>query len=107
MVIFNSTFMLVKELESDLILWLKGEIIKLQRTGGLTEGCHPRVSAMREACGVSHEHADTASVAFQVEFPTIEAGRQWELDNFVDVVTEFEDKFKVEGMVFTSFFEVV
>lgn len=107
MVIFNSTFMVRKELESDVILWLKGEIIKLQGAGGFGEGCNPRVSAMREAGGVSHEHADAASVAFQVEFPGISSAKEWEQSRFGTLAMEFDGKFGPEGMVFTSFFEVV
>ncbi len=103
MIIFNSTFMVRKELEAEVILWLKGEIAKLE----LGEGCNPRVSAMREAGGVSHEHADAASIAFQVEFPSAEAAKSWSRASFEPLASAFDSVFGPEGMVFTSLFEVV
>lgn len=101
--------MVRKELESDLILWLKEEILKLQtsETAGMGEGDHPRVSAMREAGGVSHEHADAASVAFQVEFPSVNSAKIWGDRIFQKLAGAFDAKFGPEGMVFTSLFEVV
>ncbi len=119
MVIHNATFMVRKELEADVILWLKGKIAKMEANSSalsemrkedgieLEEGINPRVSAMREAGGVSHEHADAASIAFQVEFPSAEAARLWSKRSFERLASEFDSKFGTEGMVFTSLFEVV
>ena len=109
MIIHNATFMVRKELESDLILWLKAEIAKLANSthAGMGEGTNPRVSAMREAGGVSHEHADAASVAFQVEFPTEASAKIWSERSFNPLAAAFDSKFGPEGMVFTSLFEVV
>lgn len=108
MVIHNATFMVRKELENDLILWLKGEIARMEGgKAGMGEGCNPRVSAMREAGGVSHLHADAASIAFQVEFPSEASAKIWAERAFNPLVVAFDDKFGPEGMVFTSLFEVV
>lgn len=100
--------MVRKELESDLILWLKSEIARMEgAVAGMGEGCNPRVSAMREAGGVSHEHADAASVAFQVEFPSEASARIWAERSFNPLAAAFDKRFGPEGMAFTSLFEVV
>ena len=108
MIIHNATFMVRKDLENDLILWLKEKIGRLESgNAGMGEGCNPRVSAMREAGGVSHIHADAASVAFQVEFPSETTAKIWAERAFNPLAAEFDEKFGPEGMVFTSLFEVV
>ncbi|MBD5189446.1 MAG: DUF4286 family protein [Bacteroidales bacterium] len=109
MIIHNATFMVRKEMEAEVILWLKGEIAGLMNDelAGMGEGTNPRVSAMREAGGVSHEHADAASVAFQVEFPSLHAAKIWSERSFNKLADAFGEKFGPEGMVFTSLFEVV
>ncbi len=109
MIIHNATFMVRREMEAEVILWLKGEIAKLEAgdKAGMGEGTNPRVSAMREAGGVSHEHADAASVAFQVEFPSVAAAKLWGERSFERLASAFDSKFGPEGMVFTSLFEVV
>lgn len=108
MIIHNATFMVRKEMEAEVILWLKGEIAKMETgdNAGMGEGFNPRVSAMREAGGVSHEHADAASVAFQVEFPSVSSAKIWSERSFEKLAADFDSKFGPEGMVFTSLFEV-
>ncbi|MBD5237605.1 MAG: DUF4286 family protein [Bacteroidales bacterium] len=101
MTIHNATFMVRKEQEADVILWLKGEKIDL------ANGCNPRVSAMREAGGIRHDQADAASIAYQVEFPDEKSAKDWSNGPFSELANKFDGKFGPEGMVFTSLFEVV
>lgn len=109
MIIHNATFMVEKERESEVILWLKGEIARMEKSSdaAMGEGRNPRVSAMREAGGVSHEHADAASIAFQVEFPDMAAAKIWGERSFGKMADAFTAKFGQQTMVFTSLFEVI
>ncbi|MDE6027302.1 MAG: DUF4286 family protein [Muribaculaceae bacterium] len=109
MIIHNATFMVRKEMEAEVILWLKGKIARMENdaVAGMGEGKNPRVSAMREAGGVSHEHADAASLSFQVEFPSAASAKIWGERSFQKLAADFDSKFGPEGMVFTSLFEVV
>jgi len=104
MVIHNATFMVRRDLEGDLVLWLKGE------TAGLSyyTGKNPRISAMREAGGIRSHEADAASVAFQVEFPDEEEALRWRAEVFTPLAGRFTSRFgSEESMAFTSLFEVV
>lgn len=104
MIIHNATFMLRKELEEDVLLWLKGMMCAMD----LGAGSNPRISAMREAGGVSHHHADAASIAFQVEFPSIEQAKEWAAGPFEELSERFTARYGgEESMVFTSLFEVI
>ena len=104
MIIHNATFMIEKEREADVILWLKKEIA----TPGFTDGgCNPRVSAMREAGGVNHKEAEAASIAYQVEFPDEKTARNWSMSAFNKLAEAFTNRFGQQTMVFTSLFEVV
>lgn len=109
MIIHNATFMVRKEEENALILWLKQEIARMEiaSEAEMGEGKNPRVSAMREAGGISHEHADAASVAFQMEFPSIESAKIWSERSFNPLAAAFDKEFGPEGMAFTSLFEVI
>lgn len=109
MIIHNSTFMIRKEREGDVISWLKKELGIDSRntpdckTGGLV---NPRISAMREAGGISHEHADAASVAFQSEFEDVPSALAWRERVFNPLAERFSSVFGEESMVFCSLFEV-
>lgn len=103
MTIHNATFMVERHREADVILWLKQELTTLHRAAGTA----PRISAMREAGGVSAEHADAASVAFQMEFPDHESAKAWSLTVFNELAARFEKQFAPDAMVFTSLFEVI
>ena len=104
MIIHNATFMIERERESEVILWLKKEIAAPGHTGN---GCNPRVSAMREAGGVSHKEAEAASIAYQVEFPDEKSAREWNRTIFSSLADAFILKFGQQTMVFTSLFEVI
>lgn len=103
MVIHNATFMVLPDKEGELILWLKGEIASMS----LADGRAPRVSAMREAGGISHRQAEAASVAFQVEFDDIDRARTWGKEEFAALADAFSARFGADSMVFTSIFEIV
>ena len=104
MVIHNATFMVRRELESELVLWLKSETAGMSRG----EGFNPRISAMREAGGVRNHEADAASVAFQMEFEDEKGALEWRSTAFDALAGKFIGRFGTnEAMVFTSLFEVV
>ncbi|MDE6717692.1 MAG: DUF4286 family protein [Muribaculaceae bacterium] len=103
MIIHNATFMVKKALEPRVVAWLKEEIAATDTGAGYA----PRISAMREAGGVSHEHADAASVAFQLEFPDIDSARCWSAQTFDGIADRFTAAFGGESMVFTSLFEIL
>lgn len=103
MVIHNASFIVRKEDESRLIEWLKEFINGISRGEGTT----PRVSVMREAGGQRHDEADTASVAYQMEFPDEISAKDWSATQFDSLATTFVSLFGADAMVFTSLFEVI
>ncbi len=109
MIIHNATFMVRRDLEADLVGWLKEQLAAMQSEGvaRMGEGCNPRVSAMREAGGISHHHADAASVAFQIEFPDIPSAKIWSDRSFTPLAEAFTSRYGEESMAFTSLFEIL
>ncbi len=96
-----------KSREAAAIAWLKEKIADMTRRDAFGGGWNPRISAMREAGGISHEEADAASIAFQVEFEDAGSARSWSLREISALAEEFARRFGAESMVFTSLFEVV
>lgn len=92
MFIFNASFMMEKEMES--------EFLSRFNAG---DG---RVSRLREAGGEDASLSDVQTVAVQWEFETLEAARNWGRNGFRRMACECDNKFG-EGrvMVFTSIFE--
>lgn len=107
MIIHNATFMTERSHEKEVITWLKERLADMESRGGLCGGWNPRISAMREAGGISHEEAEAASIAFQVEFEDSAAARLWSAREVTPLAAAFTSRFGVESMVFTSLFEVV
>lgn len=103
MVIFNSSFMIEREREKELLGWLRCELAGL----GLAGVSGARVTAMREANGVDYREAEGQTVAFQLEFSSIEEARKWGSEVFAPLAARFERGFGPQAFVFTSIFEVV
>lgn len=96
--------MIRREREAEFLKWLRGRLSGVAE--GLSEGTTGmRVSAMREAGGVDYREAEAQTVAFQVEFHTIEEARLWNARKFSTLAAEFEEAFGPDAMVFVSMFE--
>ena len=107
MIIHNATFMLDKRRETEAVNWLKTAVSSMEEKNQLGLGRYPRLSAMREAGGVSHEQAEAASIAFQVEFDNADHARVWNRGAFSSLAEDFSHRFGPDAMVFTSLFEVL
>ena len=107
MIIHNATFMIDKRREAEGISWLKTAVASMEEKKQLGTGRYPRLSAMREAGGVSHEQAEAASIAFQVEFDNVDQARLWNRGAFSELADDFSVRFGHDAMVFTSLFEVI
>lgn len=89
--------------EQEFVSWLRKEI----ELHGLGDMPGLRVSAMREAGGVDYHQAEAQSVAFQLEFATVEHARRWGQDVFPMIASRYESQFGPQALVFTSVFEVL
>ena len=103
MIIHNATFMIEKEREGEFVKWLAERLDSVIEPPAL----NPRVSAMREAGGVDYRQAEAQSVAFQLEFPTLETARDWSSRKFGPLAAEFAEAFGPNAMAFTSLFETI
>lgn len=103
MIIHNATFIGRRELEKEILEWLK------IHSHGIEDetGKNPRISVMREAGGVRAAETDTASIAYQIEFPDEETAKAWNISVFESLALKFTERFGGDNMVFTSLFEVV
>ena len=107
MVIHNATFMMEREREGEFIDWLRGLVAGEESFAESLRGRRVRLSAMREAGGVDYRQAEAQSVAFQVEFDSIEETREWSREALPSVAARFEERFGPQAMVFTSVFEEI
>ncbi|MDE6391725.1 MAG: DUF4286 family protein [Muribaculaceae bacterium] len=107
MVIHNATFMMEREREGEFIDWLRGLVAGEGLFAESLRGRRVRLSAMREAGGVDYRQAEAQSVAFQVEFDSIEEARKWSREALPTVAARFEEHFGPQAMVFTSVFEEI
>lgn len=105
MVIHNATFMMEREKEAEFVDWLRGCVLGGGQFAESLRGRRVRMSAMREAGGVDYRQAEAQSVAFQVEFESIEDARKWSREALPSVAARFEERFGPQAMVFTSVFE--
>lgn len=99
--------MMARGREREFLAWLGPELRRLGADDAATAGMSWRVTTMREAGGVDYRQAEAQTVAWQCEFPSIEAARAWGVDVFASVAARFEERFGPEAMVFTSIFETV
>lgn len=95
--------MMERELEEKFIGWLRSELAASE----MHAGREARITAMREAGGVDYRQAEAQSIAYQVEFDSIEEARRWSSERFATLAARFEEAFGPQAMVFTSIFEVV
>jgi len=98
MVIFNCSFMIEMAREEEFLTWIRAQIAARGMGGGV-------LSAMREAGGVDYREAESHTVAYQREFPSIGAARLWGRERFAPLAAAFEENFGPQAMVFTSIFE--
>lgn len=105
--IHNATFMMEREREGEFIDWLRGCVAEEGSFAESLRGRRVRLSAMREAGGVDYRQAEAQSVAFQVEFDSIEEARKWSREALPSVAARFEERFGPQAMVFTSVFEEI
>lgn len=105
MIIHNASFIMERDAEADFLAWLRSccEKINWEHEPGAPTAL--RVSAMREAGGVDYRQAEAQTVAFQLEFHTIEDAKKWSAQRFSSIAAEFEEKFGPQAMVFVSLFE--
>lgn len=82
--------------EHELLDWLKPQAMQIAGS---------RISSMRMAGGVDYRQAEAQTVAWQTEFPTLDAAREWSAGHFATIAAEFELHFGPEAMVFTSIFK--
>lgn len=95
--------MMERELEEKFIAWVRRELAETE----IHAGRQARITAMREAGGVDYRQAEAQSVAYQVEFDSIDEARRWSSEKFSTLAARFEEAFGPQAMVFTSIFEVV
>lgn len=104
MLIHNNTFMILREREEEFLEWFRAEIPLLEEASG---GVNARLSVMRKAGGQYQIESEAQSVAFQMEFETMDALEAWAAGPMARVVERFEKRFGPEAMTFTSVFETV
>ncbi|MCM1370069.1 MAG: DUF4286 family protein [Candidatus Amulumruptor caecigallinarius] len=101
MIIFNSTFMIETERESEFLKWFAANMHMLGNHS------NSRLSAMREAGGTDWRHAEAHSIAWQTEFSSIRDAKKWSDEIFRPLAAEFEKHFAPNAIVFTSLFETI
>ena len=114
MVIYNCTFMMLREKEGEFLDWFRAEVGALTAPEAPGEGsrvgfepCDPRLSALVSAGGISRDEADAHSVAFQVEFADEAQAQRWADARLGRLCAVFAEKFGPEAMTFSSIFRCI
>lgn len=101
MFIQNVTFIIEPSKAMEFINW----VMPLARKAA---GDAPsRLSVMRKAGGEEAGDSQAMSVAYQVEFPTVEEAEIWVAKRLNPLVAAFERRYAPGAMVFTSIFETL
>ena len=102
MYIYNTTFMILPGKEKALLELLAPAVSLCQ-----DRGLNPRVSVMREAAGKPAPSDEPSSIAFQMEFHSLESLHKWEGLEGAELSERFIRTFAPEAMVFSSVFETL
>lgn len=104
MTIYNTTFMLERDLCGDFLHWLRDEAVpQLVKDSRATS---PRLTTLVEVPGdpAFNEHA--LSYALQLEFAGIDAARSWADECLMPVIDTYTQRFGRErAVVFTTILE--
>ena len=114
MVIYNCTFMMLREKEGEFLDWFRagaGVLTAPEGSGGGSRigfvPCNPRLSALVSAGGIYSDEADARSVAFQVEFADEAQALRWADARLGTLCARFAEKFGPEAMTFSSIFRCI
>lgn len=114
MVIYNCTFMMLREKEGEFLDWFRsgaGVLTAPEGSGGGSRigfvPCNPRLSALVSAGGIYSDEADAHSVAFQVEFADEAQALRWADARLGTLCARFAEKFGPEAMTFSSIFRCI
>lgn len=102
MYIYNTTFMILPGREKALFELLAPAVALCKE-----RGLNPRVSVMREAAGMAAPSEEPSSIAFQLEFHSLETLHKWEAGEGAELSERFIRTFAPEAMVFSSVFETL
>lgn len=101
MYIHNATFIVAPDREDELIDWLSTRVAKA------AAGAVSRLSVLRRLSDEEPEEKEAVSLAFQVEFSTMEEIERWVAESFNPLVSEFNNDFDSNGVVFCSVSETI
>ena len=114
MVIYNCTFMMLREKEGEFLDWFRAGVGALTAPEAPGEGSrvgfepgNPRLSALVSAGGISRDEAEAHSVAFQVEFVDEAQAQRWADARLGRLCAAFAEKFGPEAMTFSSIFSCI
>ena len=102
--IHNATFMVEKHEEDNLLQWLK-PIAEAQYDNHDVMG--GRISVLVEAGGSATADDEAQSIAFQLEFDSLQSLKEWESKVLPGIADEFEKKYTGRGLLFCSVFREI